>query len=277
MREAGALAFSDDKHPIDHPHTLQLALEYAQGLDARVWSFAMERSLCPTGVAHEGAAALKSGMAVIPRLAETVRVQRDLAIAEYAGGAIHLSGLSCEESVELVRQAKLKGINATADVAIANLVGSESDVESYNTAYKVLPPLRSESDQMALWAGLFDGTIDLVVSDHDPMDHELKNCEWGSASFGAATIERTFGWFMAKQSSQDALELWVESVAHRARRIFGLGTVTVNVGSPADFTLFRLDGEQKERASLGVNYPDWQQVGRAEGVVLDCAVWQAGS
>jgi len=231
MREAGALAFSDDK----------------------------------------------SGMAVIPRLAETVRVQRDLAIVEYAGGAIHLSGLSCEESVELVRQAKLKGINATADVAIANLVGSESDVESYNTAYKVLPPLRSESDQMALWAGLFDGTIDLVVSDHDPMDHELKNCEWGSASFGAATIERTFGWFMAKQSSQDALELWVEAVAHRARRIFGLGTVTVNVGSPADFTLFRLDGEPKERASLGVNYPDWQQVGRAEAVVLDCTVWQAGS
>ena len=277
MREAGALAFSDDKHPIDHPHTLQLALEYAQGLDARVWSFAMERSLCPTGVAHEGAAALKSGMAVIPRLAETVRVQRDLAIAEYAGGAIHLSGLSCEESVDLVRQAKLRGINATADVAIANLVGSESDVESYNTAYKVLPPLRSESDQMALWAGLFDGTIDLVVSDHDPMDHELKNCEWGSASFGAATIERTFGWFMAKHSSQDALELWVEAVAHRARRIFGLGSVTVNVGSPADFTLFRLEGEQKERASLGVNYPEWQQVGRAEGVVLDCAVWQAGS
>ena len=277
MREAGALAFSDDKRPIDHPHTLQLALEYAQGLDARVWSFAMERNLCPTGVAHEGVAALKSGMAVIPRLAETVRVQRDLTIAEYAGGAIHLSGLSCEESVDLLRQAKLRGINATADVAIANLVGSDNDVESYNTSYKVLPPLRSESDQKALWAGLFDGTIDLVVSDHDPMDHELKNCEWGSASFGAATIERTFGWFRAKQNSQEALELWVEAVAHRARRIFGLGSVTVNVGSPADFTLFRLDGEQKERASLGVNYPDWKQVGRAEGVVLDCAVWQAGS
>lgn len=269
MRAAGALAFSDDKHPVDRPHTLQLALEYAQGLEARVWSFPMERNLCPTGVAHEGLSALKSGMAPIPALTETIRIQRDLAIAEYADGGLHLSGLSCAESVELVRQAKTRGIDVTADVAIANLVGTDSDIESYDTAVKLLPPLRSKLDQEALWEGVLDGSIDMIVSDHDPMDHELKNCEWGSASFGAATIEQCFSWYCAMRSDRPALEAWVEAVAHRPRTLFGLGSVTVNIGSPADFTLFHVEGQLSGKSSLGVNVPTWPQQGCAIGTVLD--------
>ncbi len=277
MREAGALAFSDDKHSVDRPHTLQLALEYAQGLNARVWSFPMERSLCPTGVAHEGASALRSGMAPIPTLAETMRVQRDLAIAEYAGGGLHLSGISCAESVDLIRAAKARGIDVTADVAVANLVGTDTDIEHYGTAYKLMPPLRSAEDQVALWEGLRDGTLDLVVSDHDPLDHELKNCEWGSASFGAATIEHAFSWFAAKSQDDRDLELWVNAVAHRPRQVFGLGSVTVNVGSPADFTLFSIDEPISGTVTLGVNTPVWPLRGRAEGTVLDTAVLRAPS
>lgn len=272
MREAGALAFSDDKHPIDRPHTLQLALEYAQGLEARVWSFPMERNLCPTGVAHEGLSALKSGMAPIPALAETIRVQRDLAIAEYAGGGLHLAGISCAESVEMLRQAKSRGVDVTADVAIANLIGTDSDIESYDTTVKIMPPLRSSADRLALWEGVLDGSIDLIVSDHDPMDHELKHCEWGSASFGAATIEQCFAWFRARYSTHESLEAWIEAVAHRPRTLFGLGSVEVNVGSPADFTLFQLDGERNERASRGVNVPTWPKQGFAVGTVLDSVV-----
>jgi len=269
LREAGALAFSDDSNPIDRPHTLQLALEYAQGLEARVWSSPFERSLCPTGVAHEGASALRSGMAPIPSLAESMRVQRDLALAEYAGGGLHLMGLSSAESVRLVREAKARGVNVTADVCIANLVGTDRDIEGYDTAYKVLPPLRRAEDQAALWEGLRDGTIDVVVSDHNPMDHELKSCEWGSAHFGASTIDACFGWFNAHSSSPKDLVLWVEAAAHRPRDIFGLGSVTVNVGSPADFTVFTLDESAQPSASLGVNRPVWTQRGTAVGVVLD--------
>jgi dihydroorotase len=269
MREAGALAFSDDGLAIDRPHTLQLALEYAQGLDARVWSLPMERALCPTGVAHEGASALRSGMAPIPAVAEVLRVQRDLALAEYAGGGLHLMGLSCAESVRLVREAKARGLDVTADVCIANLVGTDRDVEGYDTAYKLLPPLRSADDQAALWEGLRDGTVDVVVSDHNPMDHELKSCEWGSAHFGAATIDSCFSWFNAHSGSPENLALWVEAAAHRPRELFGLGSVTVNVGSPADFTLFTLDEAPAPSPSLGVNRPSWNARGTAVGIVLD--------
>lgn len=277
MREAGALAFSDDKHSVDRPHTLQLALEYAQGLGARVWSFPMERSLCPTGVAHEGASALRSGLAPIPTLAETMRVQRDLSIAEYAGGGLHISGISCAESVALIRAAKARGVDVTADVAIANLVGTDKDIEGYDTAVKLLPPLRSTEDRVALWEGLRDGTLDAVVSDHDPMDHELKNCEWGSASFGAATIEHAFSWFCAQSDGESDLEVWVNSVSHHPRELFGLGSVSVNVGSPADFTLFTLDKPIEGKASLGVNVPRWPLRGKAMGSVLDTVATQAPS
>jgi dihydroorotase len=275
MRAAGALAFSDDKNPVDRPHTLQLALEYAQGLEARVWSFPMERNLCPTGVAHEGLSALKSGMAPIPTLSETIRVQRDIAIAEYAGGGLHLVGLSCAESVAMVRDAKARGIDVTADVAIANLVGTDSDIESYDTSVKLMPPLRSGMDQQALWDGIMDGSIDAIVSDHDPMDHEQKNCEWGSAGFGAATIEQCFSWYTAVRSDQIALNAWVEAVAHGPRALFGIGSVTVNVGSPADFTLFNVDGQRAGKATLGVNVPSWSKQGYAVGTVLNEVATQA--
>lgn len=274
MREAGALAFSDDKHSIDRPHTLQLALEYAQGLDARVWSFPLERNLCPTGVAHEGASALRSGLAPIPRLAETMRVQRDLALAEYAGGGLHLCGISCAESVALIREAKGRGVGVTADVAVANLIGTDTDIERYDTAYKLMPPLRSLEDQKALWEGLRDGSIDVVVSDHDPMDHELKMCEWGSASFGAATIEHAFAWYCNASNARE-LDVWVNAVAHRPRMLFGLGHVSVNVGSPADFTLFTLDESPTGGASLGINVPSWSVRGRAVGTILHSAVTEA--
>lgn len=229
----------------------------------------MERSLCPTGVAHEGASALRSGMAPIPSVAEVLRVQRDLALAEYAGGGLHLMGISCAESVRLIREAKARGLDVTADVCIANLVGTDGDVEGYDTAYKLLPPLRSADDQAALWDGLRDGSIDVVVSDHHPMDHELKSCEWGSAHFGASTLDACFGWYNARSGAPEDLALWVEAAAHRPRALFGLGPVTVNVGSPADFTIFSLDELPAPSASIGVNRPKWPVRGTAVGIVLD--------
>jgi dihydroorotase len=268
MQDAGAVSFSDDQHALNNPHLLQLALQYTADLEASIQSFAFEKSLCPSGQAHEGTHALRQGMSPIPVLAETLRIQRDLAIHAYAGGNLHLAGISTAEGVALIRAAKAAGQNVTADVAIANLVGSDADIQGFDSTYKVLPPLRSDSDQKALWEGFMDGTLDFVVSDHNPMDTETKDCEWGQAHFGAATIEHAFGWFRHKNASHEALERWVEAVAHVTRSLYNLGECVIKVGMPADLTVFALDGSAEGQHTKGVNVPSWTQNGRAIGTVL---------
>lgn len=268
MQAAGAVCFSDDLNPINEPHLLQLALQYTEDADIVIQSFAFEKGICPQGQAHEGIEALTQGITPIPGLAETLRIQRDLAILQYSGGRLHLAGISTSEGVSMIRDAKRSGLRVTADVCIANLTGSDKDIAGFDTRYKTLPPLRSGADQLALWEGVLDGTIDIVVSDHFPLDSESKNCEWGQASFGAATIEHAFGWYRNKNSSHEALECWVESVCHRTRELFHLGTCTVKVGMPADVTVFALDGSAEGVFTKGVNIPSWTQNGRAIGTLL---------
>lgn len=268
MLEGGAVAFSDDLNSIRHPHLLQLALQYSADLPTHIQSFAFEKDLCPTGQAHEGAVALSQGLSPIPSLAESLRIQRDLMIQAYAGGHLHIAGLSTAEGVEAVRAAKARGQQITADVAIANLVGSEGDIIGFDSTYKLLPPLRSTEDREALWEGFLDGTIDMVVSDHQPMDSEAKNCEWGLAEFGAATIEQAFGWYRQVNPSHKALERWVEAVAHQARTLYNLGECEIKVGMPADLTLFALDGSSEGQFTKGVNVPQWLQNGRAVGTIF---------
>lgn len=268
MLEGGAVAFSDDTHSISNPHLLQLALQYSADLPTHVQSFAYERHLCPSGQAHEGVVALSQGLSPIPTLAESLRIQRDVMIQEYAGGHLHIAGVSSAEGVEAIRAAKARGQQISADVAIANLIGTEEDIRGFDSTYKVLPPLRSSEDREALWEGFMDGTLDLVVSDHQPMDTEAKDCEWGQALFGAATIEHTFGWYRHLYPSHEALERWIEAVAHRARELYHLGTCEIKVGMPADLTVFALDGSAEGLATKGVNVPAWTQNGRAVGTIL---------
>jgi dihydroorotase len=268
MLEGGAVAFSDDTHSISNSHLLQLALQYSADLPTHVQSFAYERHLCPSGQAHEGVVALSQGLSPIPTLAESLRIQRDVMIQEYAGGHLHIAGVSSAEGVEAIRAAKARGQQISADVAIANLIGTEEDIRGFDSTYKVLPPLRSSEDREALWEGFMDGTLDLVVSDHQPMDTEAKDCEWGQALFGAATIEHTFGWYRHLYPSHEALERWIEAVAHRARELYHLGTCEIKVGMPADLTVFALDGSAEGLATKGVNVPSWTQNGRAVGTIL---------
>ncbi len=268
MLEGGAVAFSDDTHSISNPHLLQLALQYSADLPTHVQSFAYERHLCPSGQAHEGVVALSQGLSPIPTLAESLRIQRDVMIQEYAGGHLHIAGVSSAEGVEAIRAAKARGQQISADVAIANLIGTEEDIRGFDSTYKVLPPLRSSEDREALWEGFMDGTLDLVVSDHQPMDTEAKDCEWGQALFGAATIEHTFGWYRHHYPRHEALERWNEAVAHRARELYHLGTCEIKVGMPADLTVFALDGSAEGLATKGVNVPSWTQNGRAVGTIL---------
>ncbi len=272
MLEGGAVAFSDDTHSFAQPHLLQLALQYTADLPTHIQSFAFDRSLCPSGQAHEGSAALSQGLSPIPVLAESLRIQRDVMIQDYAGGHLHIAGVSSAEGVAAIRAAKARGQKISADVAISNLIGSEEDILGFDSTYKVLPPLRSIGDREALWEGFLDGTLDLVVSDHQPMDTESKDCEWGQALFGASTMEHAFGWYRHLNPSHEALERWVSAVTHQARELYHLGTCEIKVGMPADLTVFALDGSAEGAYTRGINVPHWTQNGRAIGTILGSQV-----
>ena len=268
MLNAGAVGFTDDIGGLNNPQVLQLALEYSSNMGVAIQSMAYDNQLSPQGQAHEGEVAVHMGLSPIPSLAEVTRIQRDLAIHTYAGGRLHIANVSSMEGVDLIRQAKAAGSTVTADVNIANLVGTESDIADFNSAYKTLPPLRSHADREALWEGLNDGTLDIIAMDHRPMDIEHVDCEWGKAAFGIASLDHAFGWFREVHSNSKALGQWIEAVCHAPRELYGLGKCVINVGAPADFTLFALDGSYDDWLTLGENRPDWSQNGRAIGTML---------
>ena len=269
MQAAGAVGFSDDNNEISNPHLLQLALQYSSDLDTSIQTFCYEPTLSPEGQIHEGDVSAHNGLPSNSSLSEILRIQRDVSIHGYAGGKLHVTSVSTLEGVDLIREAKKNQKGLTADVSVANLIGTENNLKDFDPNYKMLPPLRSKSDKDALWGGLLDGTIDIVASDHNPMDIESKNCEFGRAKFGAATIEHAFAWYRAINSSQEALNKWVEAVSHNPRELYNLGQCVIKVGCPSDFTIFANDGRVVKKESKGINVPDWSQNGRAVGTILN--------
>ena len=267
MNLSGAVGFSDDQNDIENPHLLQLALQYSKDLNTVIHTFCFEKRLSPKGQVNEGNISLTNGLAPISSISETTRIKRDISIHEYSGGRMHIAGVSTSEGVDLIRRAKKNRIGLTADVCILNLIGTDDDLVEFDTSLKTLPPLRSKSDQKSLWDGLMDGTIDIITSDHNPMDIESKRCEFGKAQFGTATIENSFGWYRAKKANQRALDRWVEAVAHNPRKLFNLNDVSIDIGNYADLTIFANDGSPIEKKTLGVNVPNWNQNGRAIGII----------
>ena len=269
MQIAGAVGFSDDKNQIKNPNLLQLALQYSSDLNTSIQTFCYETELSPEGQIHEGDISANNGLCPIPALSEILRIKRDISIHEYTGGKLHITSVSTAEGVDLIREAKKTQQGLTADVSVANLIGTENDLEDFDSTYKTLPPLRSESDKEALWRALLDGTIDIVASDHNPMDIESKDCEFGRAKFGAATIEHSFAWYRAVNPSQEALNKWIEAVSHNPRELYNLGQCVIKVGCPSDFTIFANDGSVVKKKSKGINVPKWPQNGRAVGTILN--------
>ena len=269
MQAAGAVGFSDDKKEITNPHLLQLALQYTSDLNTSIQTFCYETALSPEGQIHEGYISAHNGLPPISALSEILRIKRDISIHAYAGGKLHITSVSTSEGVDLIREAKKTQEGLTADVSVANLIGTENDLENFDSTYKTLPPLRSELDKEALWKALLDGTIDIVASDHNPMDIESKDCEFGRAEFGAATIEHSFAWYRAVNPSQEALNKWIEAVSHNPRELYNLGQCVIKVGCPSDFTIFANDGRVIKKESKGINVPKWSQNGRAVGTILN--------
>ena len=237
MQQAGAVAFGDYQHSISNPNLIKIALQYAQGFDGLVLSFPQENDLIIKGVANEGETAIKLGLKGIPALSEHIQVARDLYILEYTGGKLHIPTISTTQSVALIKEAKAKGLDVTCSVAIANLFYTEEVLEDFDTRYKVLPPLRTETDRQALIEGIKEGTIDMVTSDHNPLDIELKKLEFDHAKFGTIAQEATLGALLTLVSEEKAVKLLTAG----SERFTGT-TSKIEIGQPANLSLFTANG-----------------------------------
>ena len=189
MKIHGAVAFSNGNNSIDNIGTMSRALQYNKSFDGLIYSFCQQTDLSHGAYVTEGSVAVSLGLKGIPQMAEYLQVARDIELADYHQTRVHLSKISTERSVEIIRQAKSQGIQVTCDVAVMNLVLTDETIMDFDSNLKLSPPLRQANDVKALWEGLLDGTIDAICSDHHPQETEHKELEFEYASYGAISIQ----------------------------------------------------------------------------------------
>ncbi|MBJ2172851.1 dihydroorotase [Aureibaculum sp. A20] len=241
MSNSGAIAFSDYNKSISNANLMKIALLYAQNFDGLVMSFPQNNSLSNNGVANEGAMSTKLGLKGIPTLAEELQIARDLFLLEYTGGKLHIPTISTEKSVKLIAEAKKKGLNITCSVSAHHLFLTDSELHEFDTIYKVKPPLRENKDVNALKKGIANGTIDMITSDHNPIDIENKKVEFENAKNGTIGMESFFGAI----NKVLPLEKAIDCITNSPRMRFNIENPTIAKGEMANITLFNPDAEYK--------------------------------
>ncbi|WP_159021014.1 dihydroorotase [Algibacter sp. L3A6] len=236
MKSAGAVAFYDYKKPISNPNLMKIALQYASNFDGLICAFPQENKIAGHGVMNENITSTTLGLKGIPAMAEELQIARDIFLLEYTGGKLHIPTISTAKSVELIREAKQKKLNITCSVAIHNLYFSDAALSDFNTHFKVLPPLRIQSDIDALIEGLKDGTIDMVTSDHNPIDIEHKKIEFDHAKYGTIGLESAFGALQSLFTIKKTIDILT-----KGKLRFGLENTPINIGNKADLSLFNPD------------------------------------
>ncbi len=247
MAEGGAVAFSDDGSPVQDAGLMRRALEYVRTLDKPILGHEEDLTLNPHGHMHEGAVATRLGVPGIPALAEEVMIARDAMLADFTGGHVHICHISTAKAVEIVRDAKAKGIPMTAEVCTHHLALTDEAVETsgYDTHTKMHPPLRTAADVAALKAGLKDGTIDVIATDHAPHATFEKEVEFAAAPFGILGLETCWG-LVGRELLKPGVLTVAEAVRKltvEPRRILRLDHPKLEEGAAANLTIFDADTE----------------------------------
>ena len=239
LKHAGAIAFTNGKDSIPNAKTMRMVLSYANDFDALIVHFTECNDLADPGVMNEGLVSSRLGLPGRPVEAEIIMLERDIRLVEMTGCRYHAAQISCAASLEVIRKAKAQGLPITCGVSVNHLTLNENDIGSYRTFFKMRPPLRTEEDRMALVGGVKDGTIDVVVSAHDPKDADVKRHPFAQASDGAIGLETILPALLRLYHSDDlTLPEIFRAVTNNPAQLLGLETGELKVGLPADLTLF---------------------------------------
>jgi len=268
MYDAGCRAFSDDGRPVMSSIVMRRALEYSRTFNVPIISHCEDLTLADNGVMNEGILSTTLGLNGVPSAAEEVMVARDIILSELTGGRLHIAHISTEGSVRLIRQAKQRGIQVTAETCPHYFSITEDAVKGYNTNAKVNPPLRVEKDVDAIKGGLQDGTIDVIATDHAPHHRDEKLQEFDKAPSGISGLESalSLGLRLVEEGVL-TLDALAEKMAFNPARIIGIDKGTLRPGSDADVTIIDCKREviidADAFASMGKNTPfdNWQMKG----------------
>lgn len=275
LKEAGAVGFSDGKHPIKNPNVLNRALLYTQAFDGVVFNYPHTDEVAYQGVMNEGETSTHLGLKGIPELAESLMVARDLNILEYTGGKLHFNCISTSKSLELIAKAKKEGMQVTCDLASYSLFLDETKLAEFDTRLKTLPPLRSKSTIKNLVKGIKNGTIDAICSDHTPEDVEEKMKEFDHAAFGVINLQTSFS--AANSALKNALTISevIPLFTSGPAKVLGLVLGTIEEGEKAELTLFQPEEEftftKKMVLSKSKNSPFYNRKlsGKVIGIIND--------
>ena len=240
MVAAGAVAVSDDGHPVASSHLMRTALEYALSFGIPVAEHCEDPSLAGTGVMHAGTVSTRLGLRGIPAAAEEIMVARNILLAELTGGHVHLCHISTRGSVDLIRWGKARGVNVTAEATPHHFTLTHEACDGYDTNAKMNPPLRTAADVEAVREGLRDGTLDVIATDHAPHHYEAKEREFDDAPFGVVGLETALGLALTELVGGGYLSVpqLVDRMSTMPARVFHLPGGTLRPGAEADIVVF---------------------------------------
>lgn len=277
LKRAGAVGLSDDGAPIMNAELMRRVMEYARMLDLTVIDHCEDTNLFNEGVMNEGEASTALGLRGIPAASETVMVARNILLAEMTGAKFHAAHVSTAGSVELIRQAKKKGLSVTAETCPHYWTLSDRSIKNYNTNFKMNPPLRSEEDVAAIRKSIKEGVIDCLCTDHAPHASTEKMCEFDQAAFGIVGLETLFPLTYSHLVEPGVISLSraVEMLTTSAARIIGIPKGTLSEGADADVSIFDIKNERKvdvnQFKSKGRNSPfnGWNLKGWCELTIVN--------
>lgn len=269
LKDAGAVALSDDGNPVMNSQLMRRALEYSSRFNLTVISHCEDFDLVSDGTMNEGAVATKMGLSGIPNAAESIMVLRDISLCELTGVPVHIAHVSTRESVRAIRDAKKRGVPVTAETAPHYFSLTDASVKDYNTNSKMNPPLRTEQDREAICQGLVDGTIDAIATDHAPHSLIEKAVEFDQAANGIIGLETAvpLGLKLVEAGIIDITDL-IEKMSKNPARILGLKN-GLEIGKTADITIidpeisYCIDANRFQSLSRNTPFDGWDVKGKA--------------